>query len=80
MAATGRDIVMFFIGLALAGMAPILFMPSLELMPLLGVLNTMAGGVPLHHAGIVAFIALMFAAWVDTDGAKQPTTDVEQWE
>lgn len=78
MAATGRDIATFVFGLALAGLAPILALPSLEVTTVLAVAAETAGGFPLEQVGVVAFIAMLGAAWVDTQG--RPTPDVSEWE
>ncbi|WP_136715483.1 hypothetical protein [Halorientalis salina] len=80
MAATGRDIAVFVSGLVLAGFAPIYLLPGLELGPMLAVASRSAGGLPLEHVGVVAFIALLGAAWIDTAGSSQPTVDAEQWD
>lgn len=78
MAATGRDIATFGFGLALAGLAPILALPSLEVTTVLAVAAETAGGFPLEQAGVVAFVAMLGAAWVDTQG--HPTPDVSEWD
>jgi hypothetical protein len=77
MAATGRDIVTFVLGLALAGLSPVVLFAEVELLPLLAVAGDVFGGVPLHQVGIVAFLALLGAAWVDT---SSPSGDAADWE
>ncbi|MFB6178658.1 MAG: hypothetical protein ABEI77_02910 [Halorientalis sp.] len=80
MAATGRDIAVFVTGLVLAGLAPIYLLPGLHLGPMLAVAGQATAGFPVEHVGIVAFIALLGAAWVDTAGSKRPTVDHSQWD
>lgn len=80
MAATGRDIALFISGVALAGVAPIVLMPSLEFGPMLAIAGQASSGLPVEQVGLVAFLAILGAAWVDTTGNHQPTVDVEQWD
>lgn len=75
MAATGRDIVTFVLGLALAGLSPIVLFAEVELLPMLAVAADVFGGVPLHQVGIVGFLALLGAAWVDSSGHDGETAD-----
>ncbi|SEO60036.1 hypothetical protein SAMN05216388_101544 [Halorientalis persicus] len=79
MPANGRDIAVFVVGLAVAGMAPILAFPTLEFAPMLAQVSTLAGGVPIHHIGVVVLVALVAAAWVDT-GLGERTNDREHWD
>jgi hypothetical protein len=78
MVATGRDIATFVFGLALAGLLPILALPNLDVMAVLAVAAETAGGFPLEQVGVVAFIAMLGAAWVDTKGRPDP--DVAHWD
>ena len=80
MVATGRDIALFISGIVLAGLAPIYLLPGLELGPMLAIASQSTSGMPLEHVGVVAFLALLGAAWVDTAASGQPTADVEQWD
>jgi hypothetical protein len=75
MAATGRDIVTFVLGLALAGLSPVVLFADVELLPMLAVAADVFGGVPLHQVGIVAFLALLGAAWVDSSSPEGDTPD-----
>jgi hypothetical protein len=77
MPANGRDIAVFVVGLAVAGMAPILAFPTLELAPMLAQFSSLAGGVPIHHVDVVVLVALVAAAWVDTGLAGDASTDHE---
>ncbi|RXK49105.1 hypothetical protein [Halorientalis pallida] len=79
MAANGRDIAVFVVGLAVAGMAPILAFPTLEFSPMVAQVSALAGGVPIHHIGVVVLVALVAAAWVDT-GLSERTSDREHWD
>ena len=71
MPANGRDIAVFFLGLAAAGLAPIVIMPTLELRPMLAQFGTMTGDVPLQHVGVVLLVALLAAAWIDTSTSAE---------
>lgn len=79
MPANGRDIAVFVVGLAVAGMAPILAFPTLEFAPMLAQVSALGGGVPIHHIGVVVLVALVAAAWVDT-GLGERTSDHEHWD
>lgn len=79
MPANGRDIAVFVVGLAVAGMAPILAFPTLEFGPMLAQVSALTGGIPIHHIGAVVLVALVAATWVDT-GAGSEGTDREHWE
>ncbi|SDE80740.1 hypothetical protein [Halorientalis regularis] len=79
MPANGRDIAVFVVGLAVAGMAPILAFPTLEFSPMLAQVSALAGGVPLHHVGVVVLVALVAAAWVDT-GLSDGPNEREHWD
>lgn len=79
MSANGRDIAVFVAGLAVAGMAPILAFPTLEFAPMLAQVSTLAGGVPIHHIGVVVLVALVAAAWVDAGLSEKPS-DREHWD
>jgi len=79
MVATGRDIAVFVSGVVLAGLTPIYLLPGLELGPMVAIAGQSASGLPLEHAGVVAFLALLGAAWVDTAGASEPVPNTE-WE
>jgi hypothetical protein len=74
MAATGRDVATFVVGLALAGLSPVLLFENVSLLPMLATLGGVFDGIPLHHVGVVAFIALLGAAWVDTSPDPEPET------
>jgi len=80
MAATGRDIAHFVVGLSLAGLAPVLVFPQLELLALVSTASDVAAELPLHHLGVVLFLALLGAAWVDTGGVEQNDAEPGQWE
>ncbi|WP_336003192.1 hypothetical protein [Halorientalis halophila] len=80
MPATGRDIAVFVSGLAVAGAAPILAFPALEFGPMFAQLSGVVGGMPLQHVGIVALVALVAAAWIDTGLGGDPAADREHWE
>jgi hypothetical protein len=80
MAATGRDVATFAVGVALAGLSPVLFFENVELLPMLGAFGNVFGAVPLHQIGLVAFIALLGAAWVDTDREGDSEPDATEWD
>lgn len=80
MPANGRDIAVFVVGLALAGMAPILAFPALEFRPMLAQFSALTGGVPIQHLGVVVLVALVAAAWIDTGVGTDADSDREHWE
>ncbi len=80
MSANGRDIAVFVIGIAVAGMAPILAFPTLEFSPMFAQASALAGGIPIHHVGVVVIVALLAAAWVDTGFESDRMDDHEHRE
>lgn len=80
MAATGRDIGTFVSGVVLAGLVPIYLIPDLALGPVLAVASQSVGGLPLEHVGVVALVALLGAAWVDTGRNGHARVDAERWD
>ena len=80
MVATGRDVAVFVSGVVLAGLAPIHVFPGLELGAMVAIASRSTGWIPLEHVGVVAFVALLCAAWVDTGRSEPATADVEQWD
>jgi hypothetical protein len=80
MAATGRDVATFVVGIALAGLSPVFLFSNVELLPMLGVFGDVFGAIPLHQIGLVAFIALLGAAWVDTGRNPDPEPDTPEWD
>jgi len=80
MPANGRDIAVFVVGLAVAGMTPILALPTLEFGPMAAQVSALAGGVPVHHVGVVVLVALVAAAWVDTGLGSGEPSDREHWD
>ncbi|MFB6083660.1 MAG: hypothetical protein ABEJ94_05395 [Halorientalis sp.] len=80
MPANGRDIAVFVVGLAVAGLAPIVAFPTLEFGPMLAEVSALAGGIPVHHVGVVVLVALVAAAWVDTGLGDESNHDREHWE
>lgn len=80
MSATGRDVATFVVGVALAGLSPVFVFEGVELTPMLAVFGDVFSAVPLHQIGLVAFIALLGAAWVDTDRVRDPDPDTAEWD
>ena len=80
MPANGRDIAVFVVGLAVAGMMPIMAFPTLEFGPMVAQVSALTGGVPIHHVGVVVLVALVAAAWVDTGLGSDEPSDREHWE
>lgn len=79
MAASGREILTFFVGVGLAGLAPVAVLPGLELEGILALVADQTVAVPLEHAAFVLFLALLAAAWFDTDGGR-PDPDLDRWD
>ncbi|MFD1588599.1 hypothetical protein ACFR9U_16595 [Halorientalis brevis] len=80
MAATGSDVAVFVSGVVLAGMAPVYLFPGLDLGAMVAIAGQSVSWVPLEHVGVVALLALLVAAWIDTDRATDVTADVERWD
>jgi hypothetical protein len=80
MAATGRDVATFVVGIALAGLSPVFLFGDVELVPMLAAFGGVFGAIPLHHVGLVAFIALLGAAWVDTGRSADSDRDTGEWD
>jgi hypothetical protein len=80
MAATGRDIAVFVVGVLAAGAVPVVALPSVQLRPMLAVVAEVANTFPLEHIALVVFLALVVSAWVDTAEAPPAAVDAEQWD
>jgi len=80
MAATGRDVATFVVGVALAGLSPVFFFENVELLPMLGAFGDVFGAVPLQQVGLVAFLALLGAAWVDSDRGSETEPETAEWD
>lgn len=80
MAATGRDVATFVVGIALAGLSPVFLFSTVELLPMLAAFGDVFGAIPLHQVGLVAFVALLGAAWVDTGRSADTEPDAAEWD
>jgi len=80
MAATGRDVVTFVVGVAAAGLVPVIALPQLGLSSVLSVVSTTAPGFPIGEVLVIALVAMLGAAWIDTQSGTGPNVGEYDWE
>jgi hypothetical protein len=60
-------------------MIPILIIPELTVGTVAGSLGQALGGLPVQHAAVFGFVAILVAAWIDLSTPTPTAPDDQQW-